>query len=453
MSSTRAATDPAESELLAEVNVRPFWRRMLGYSRLSGPGWIQGAITLGASTATTSFYLGWRFGYEMLWVNVLGMLMGVIMFGAVARPALFSKQSIYRAMADYIHPAWALAWAGASLVASVFWSMNQYAVAAASLADIGQALGRLPDSSLLTVKWIVGGLILAFSIPLTWAYGDEDSGVRFYEAVLKVLVALMVVCFAAVAFKTGIHWPEVLAGLIPSGLPDTPEDRTLILGALGCAVGINMTFLYPVTLRARGWGREHLGLARFDLVTGMLLPFAVASSLVIIAVANVLGPGSPRPDEPVAVARVMTPLFEGTWLPAATGRILFDVGVAAMPLTTITILMLISGLALCEIKGVPHRGVWFKVGSLLPAIGIMGVAYRAPFWLGPLISSFALILLPIAYLGFLILFNQRRHPGGDLEAAGQRRIWNVALVAVLAIAVVGATVKVIDTLGAIAEAF
>ncbi len=438
----------SESELLREIDARPWWGRLAGYARLSGPGWIQGAMTLGASTAPTSFYLGWRFGYEMLWVNVLGMLMGVIMFGAVARPALFGKESVYRAMSRHVSPVLAVAWAAGSLVASIFWCLNQYAVAAACLADAGQTLGWLEESHLLPAKWGIGLLILGVSIPLTWTYGGrKGAGVRFYEAVLKGMVFFMVLCFAAVAWKTGIRWLDVLGGLVPGALPETAADRTLILGALGCAVGINMTFLFPLTLRARGWNGEHLKLARFDLVAGMLLPFAVASSLVVISVSNVLGDSPAPPENPVAVARVMSPLFEGSWLPASTGRLLFDLGVAAMPLTTITILMLVSGLALCSILGVPHEGKWFKVGSLLPAAGLLGVGYQAPFWLGPLISSFALILLPIAYLGFLVLFNRRSYLGGDLEEAGRRRIWNVALVVVLAIAVVGASLKVFDILG------
>lgn len=444
----------SEVQRLREGNARPWPGRLWGYARLSGPGWIQGAITLGASTATSAFYLGWKFGYEMLWVNVLGMAMGVVMFASIARPTLFKRESLYRAMGQYIHPAVALTWAVGSILASIFWCLNQYAAATACLADLAQVGGWVQtEAGLLSAKWILGGLILVAVIPLTWTYErDRQGGVRLYESVLKGIVFFMVVCFGLVAFKTGIRWDAVLSGLIPDSFPDNPRDRTIVLGALGCAVGINMTFLYPLTLQARGWTREHLGLARFDLVGGMLLPFAVASSLVIITTANVLQ-GTPRsPDDPAAVARVMTPLFEGTWLPDATGRVLFDLGIAAMPLSTITILMLISGLAVCEILGKPHRGFWFRVGTLLPSVGILGVAYKAPFWLGPLISSFALILLPVAYLAFLILCNSRRFLGPDLQTGKARLAWNLAMGGVVVIALVGATVKVADLLGSLLAA-
>ena len=451
MTTQQQSARETELEYLEEVNTRPWPRRLLGYGRLSGPGWIQGAITLGASTATTSFYLGWQFGYRMLWVNILGMLMGVVMFAAIARPALYREESIYRAMGKYVHPALALTWAVAAIVSSMFWCLNQYSVAAACLADLVQLAGVVTDeSNLLSAKWIIGGIILVVTVPLTWMYGGRQrAGVRLYETILKSIVFFMVLCFALVAVKTGIRWGEVFAGLVPGDFPTSSSDRTMVLGALGCAVGINMTFLFPITLQARGWARQHLGLARFDVGAGMFLPFAVTSSLVIITTANVLQGSSQRPDDPAAVARVMTPLFEGSWLPDATGRVLFDLGVAVMPLSTITILMLISGLAVCEILGVPHKGGWFRLGSLLPAVGVLGVAYKTPFWLGPLISSFALILLPIAYLGFLVLCNRKDFLGNDLQTGRGRWIWNAAMGVVLAIAVVGATAKVVDSLSAL----
>ena len=145
----------------------------------------------------------------------------------------------------------------------------------------------------------------------------------------------------------------------------------------------------------------------------------------------------------------MAARVEGSWFPAATGRILFDLGIAAMPLSSIMILMLISGLALCELLKVPHQGFWFKIGTVLPALGILGVTYKAPFWLGPLISSFALILLPIAYIGFLILCNSRSFLGDNLPRGNVRLAWNIGMILVALIAIVGASVKVMDALGAL----
>ncbi|HLV02716.1 MAG TPA: divalent metal cation transporter, partial [Acidobacteriota bacterium] len=365
---------------------------------------------------------------------------------AIARPALYSKESIYRLMHQKVNKHLAIVWALAAIVTSIFWSTNQFAVAAACLSDIGLATNWFSTSQTAGVKWLFGLVIVVGSILLTWTYGKEKgTGIRFYEAVLKGMIGFMVICFAAVALKTGIAWDRLLAGLLPTSFPSESADQTMVLGALGCAVGINMTFLFPLSLQMRGWGKEHLNLARFDLVGGMLLPFSVISTLIIITCANVLHQMNVPPEGPAEVAQIMSPLFQDTFLPAVTGRVLFDLGIAAMPLSTITILMLISGLALCEILGVPHQSSWFKIGTMLPSVGVLGVAYSAPFWLGPLISSFALILLPIAYLGFLLLYNRTRE-GTETGLDSRRNLWNLAMLGVLAITIIGASLKVLDSI-------
>ena len=43
-----------------------------------------------------------------------------------------------------------------------------------------------------------------------------------------------------------------------------------MIAAAASAVGINMTFFMPFVLLRRKWGREHRGLAKFDLWTALL---------------------------------------------------------------------------------------------------------------------------------------------------------------------------------------
>ena len=60
-------------------------------------------------------------------------------------------------------------------------------------------------------------------------------------------------------------------------------QRDPMVASAAAAVGINMTFLMPWALKARGWGKKHRGLSRFDLVTGMMIPFILATGCVVIA--------------------------------------------------------------------------------------------------------------------------------------------------------------------------
>ncbi|MEM8885517.1 MAG: hypothetical protein AAGD14_15740, partial [Planctomycetota bacterium] len=60
-------------------------------------------------------------------------------------------------------------------------------------------------------------------------------------------------------------------------------QRDPMVASAAAAVGINMTFLMPWALRARGWGKKHRTLSRFDLVLGMMIPFILATGCVVIA--------------------------------------------------------------------------------------------------------------------------------------------------------------------------
>ena len=61
-------------------------------------------------------------------------------------------------------------------------------------------------------------------------------------------------------------------------------QQDVMISAAATAVGINMTFFMPFFfLLRRKWGREHRGLAKFDLWTALLIPYVVATSCVVIA--------------------------------------------------------------------------------------------------------------------------------------------------------------------------
>ncbi len=47
-----------------------------------------------------------------------------------------------------------------------------------------------------------------------------------------------------------------------------------------------MTFLLPYSMLRKGWGKEHGGLATFDLSLGLFLPFFLATTCVVIASAS-----------------------------------------------------------------------------------------------------------------------------------------------------------------------
>lgn len=107
-----------------------------------------------------------------------------------------------------------------------------------------------------------------------------------------------------------------------------------------------------------------------------------------------------------------------------------------MPLGTITLHMLTCGFIISEMTGAEQgSGVW-KIGTLIPAIGVIGVAYPLPIWLPVPTSALCLILLPIAYIGFLLLFKRDlgRPDAAKLRGAGVQLALTYAAIAVITLA-------------------
>jgi len=108
-------------------------------------------------------------------------------------------------------------------------------------------------------------------------------------------------------------------------------------------------------------------------------------------------------------------------------NIVFGLGVLAMALSTISILMLISGFVFCEMLGARHGGPVQKLGILAGAVGVFWPALwqgNSKAFLAVVTSTFGYILFPIACLTFFLMMNSKRLLGDDLPKGGKRILWN-----------------------------
>ena len=59
----------AEVVELDRLRGQPFFKRLPGYFRLGGPGFMNAALTLGAGTLTATMLAGATFGYRLMWLT------------------------------------------------------------------------------------------------------------------------------------------------------------------------------------------------------------------------------------------------------------------------------------------------------------------------------------------------------------------------------------------------
>ena len=431
----RMATPPdptqlaAEKDLLRELEHAPVGKRWRGYMKFIGPGYLQSAMTLGSGTAASSLFAGSVFGYELLWVAPLGMLLGVLVMGVVSHQTLSTGERVLPAMSKHAGKWVAWGFAIAAMLSSIVWHFAQYNLAASVLVDATSTVGieGVPPLG-------ASGLVLAWAIMLSLSYGKSPRLVRVYENLLKYTVWGIVFLLAWVVVQTNTDWAGIARGLVPNvpAAKNGIDPVEIIVATLAAAVGVNMLLLYPYSLLARGWGREHRGLAKFDLFTGMFIPYVLASGLMVIAAANTLHMSDVEVSKGAAVPTLARVL--GDVIGPVSGRLLFDLGMLAMALSTITLHMVCCGFVAMEWFGLPFGSTKQRLCMLLPIPGALAPALFSsyPLWLSMPTTIISGAMLPIAYVGFLILQRKRAYMGDD-RPTGLR---GIAATAFLVIAMV-----------------
>ena len=539
--------DPVQRdrEILAEAEAAGGWTKYKTFLKLSGPGWIASAITLGGGSLASSLYLGVLSGYSLLWLQPFAMILGVIMLSAIGYVTLSSGQRPFPAINDHVNPVLGWGWALAVAAANVIWCMPQHSLAYSVLSQnllpekwfgadsqittwardqLGDTAPWLADNA---DKLCVSAIILVVATIVTWSYDRGGWGLRLYETALKIVVAIIVLCFLGVVVKLTfsdqpLDWARIASGLVPdfnqfyrpaptwspfldavgeAGSPTrsfweatiVAEQRDVMISAAATAVGINMTLMFPYTMLRKGWTKEFRGLAIFDLCTGMFVPYVLATGFVVIAAAarfhtelpagftldessgnTVLvvdeeGPkygayqkllasrdaalgqddSSAASDaekrmaamlvrrDAMDLAKALEPLTG-----ALVANIIFGLGVLAMVLSTISILMLISGFVFAEMMAFPPGGVVHKLGTLVAGVG--GALWPlfwtgdSGFFLAVVTSVFGFILLPFAYVTFVFLMNSASLLQQELPRGARRWLWNTLMLIAAGSASIGA---------------
>lgn len=299
-----------QSELLDLAATKGTLGKAAIYTKLSGPGWVQGAITLGGGSLAGALYIGIISGYQLMWLQPLAMILGVIMLSAIGYVTLTTGRRPFESIKSHVSPVLAWAWIIATLMANIVWAMPQFSLGIGAVQQ--NILPFLGPSVASTV--IIAVLFFIIGMVINYAYESGSKGVKIFENFLKAMVGLIVVAFILVvgvlSFSGTISWGEIFSGLLPrltdltnpangflAPIAATGEfanywsekivssQRDRIMTAFGTAVGINMTFLLPYTMLRRKWGKRERGLAIFDLSLGLIIPFVLATSCIVIAAA------------------------------------------------------------------------------------------------------------------------------------------------------------------------
>ena len=439
MSDTSAAQKMnGESEQLIALSGKPALQRIPTYLRLSGPGWLQGAMTLGGGSAITSLSIGAVYGYELLWVQPLSMLIGCIMLFALSHQTLSTGVKPFAAMRDYVHPSLAWLWAIAALASSIIWGFSHYPLSAGMLEEIisvatGFSLEGSEGWSREIYLFVLAVGVWALCAYTAWNYGAGGRAVKIFETAIKYLSGMIICAFLLVVITATVNgqvdWAAVLAGYIPGRLPTDTDGVVTIMAALGTAVGINMTFVYGYTLLDRGWGPEHRELSRYDIVMGLVIPYVLVTGLISIAAAGAFYGSDMSIQGKLSPAQAGS-MFSAAGMGPVTGRLIFSVGILGMAIGSLVMHMLCCGAAAGAMFNWEPHSKKYRLALLLPTPAVLGVFLWSTMGAYVILPTSAIcgFLLPIAYLGWLFLNNSSGYLGKDRPMGAKRLQFNAAMI-------------------------
>jgi manganese transport protein len=435
------ADEIAELKIINQQSRLKRWR---GYWSKTGPGWMQSAVTLGGATAMTSLFSGVLMQYDMLWVAPIAMLLAIIMLSALSYQTIMTGERPFYSMKKFVHPALAWSWAVATLLATIIWHFPQYVLVSGMTEDVIKVLSgwKFLQGQDTIVRLVLGLLYMVTAIIIVWNYGKGVKGNRRFDLFLKSMIWLIIFSFLFIVINRSIagsiNWADVAKGFISFKIPTDPAGVSVMMGAFSATFGINMAFLFGYSYLKKGWGREHSGLARFDLFTGMFIPFVLATSLMIIATGATLYDPGRAISESIKIGPIeIGGMLETAGVPQIFSRLIFGFGIVAMALNAIIIHMLICGFAACEIFGWEMEGWKYRMACLIPTPGVLGVFFwdSIGIWLAIPASAIAGIMLPIAYIGFFLLNNNEKFLGKDLPRGRKALIWNAGMLLAIFISI------------------
>ena len=305
--------------------------RFIASLRQIGPAVIVAAVVLGPGSITASTKMGAAFGYSMLWLLaiLLVLLIGVASLAAWLGATL--EKPLCRELSDRLGP-----WAGwvigiaFFLIVAGFQSSNNTSVVAGLEPLLGG--GKFPSWAVILVLVAMNGGIIAI------LYGARNL-YQQVESIMKVFVILMVLAFLVNFFWASPSIVDASAGLIPNFSPfGESENLLLIMGMIGTTFSVAGAFYQGYLVREKGWGPNEVKKGLKDSMVGMCVLVGVTAVIMMTSAATFHGKVSP--DE-LADAGAMSSQLRDAFGPAALW--IFCFGFLAGALSSFLVNAMIGG--------------------------------------------------------------------------------------------------------------
>jgi len=316
----------------------------------AGPAAFVTAAFIGPGTLLMCTRAGAGFGYSLLWALLFSVIATIFLQEMAGRASLATGKPLARHIADRIDRPF-FRWASALLVIAAI-AFGCAAYQSGNLSGGGAGLEILLPG--LATEWHLAAALLGLLAGVFLFF----SGYTWVERLLKLMVLVMSVSFAASAILTGPKLLEIFKGTFIPSLPEGSEMAAI--GLIGTTVVPYNLFLYSRVVQERFRGTESLGAMRRDLHIFLAIG-GLVSGLITITAAAVLQSRGADPaltDIPLLLEPVL-----GGWSSVLFGLGLFAAGFSSALTAPLAGAYVVAGLfnTSTERTGKVYRATWMTI--------------------------------------------------------------------------------------------
>jgi Mn2+/Fe2+ NRAMP family transporter len=244
-----------------EIHAAPIPRTFLEYLRSFGPGLIVVLTWLGAGDIVEMGVSGGNYGYSLMWVLVLAIVMRFLFVSLIAKYQLCNPhgEGVLDGLVR-VHPLYAPALLTAAVVMGHFYGSYM-------TIGIGESLKGITGVGEVWM-WAVAANGVALLLVFKPAYGRV-------EAVFKVLLALLAISFIGTAIWVGPDPSGIIQGLFRAEVPEQVGKYgagLIAVGMIGAVGGSLMNLVYPYFIEAKGWrGPAYRRVQLYDFLLAMVV--------------------------------------------------------------------------------------------------------------------------------------------------------------------------------------
>ena len=239
----------------------PIPRSFVDYLRSFGPGLVMVLTWLGAGDVIDMATAGANYGYALMWMFVVAVLLRFLFVSLIARYQLCNQhgEGVLDGLAR-LHPLYPpLIFAAVVVMGHIYG-----AYMSVGIGEIGQQVAGAGE------PWLWALLFNGIAVALVFR-----PSYRRLEAVFLVFLAVLSVSFLGSALWVGFDAGELLRGLVRIEMPGrhgTYDPWHVALAMVGAVGGSLMNLVYPYFLEAKGWrGPRYRRVQLYDLLLGILV--------------------------------------------------------------------------------------------------------------------------------------------------------------------------------------